>query len=271
MRRLVAVGAILVLAVVPAAQGAPPVVRVSVAPDAPRFGDTLTYTVDVAVPGGRAGSTSVTTDVGVLTRVAAPETTRSVEGDVAHVVVTERLACLVARCVARAGERVVDIPPARVSVGGVELRGAKVSLRVRPRVPLAAVRATEPSFRRPPGPAAVTPRVDPAALQAVLVAAGCVLLVVGVIVLALPLLRRRERRTPFGRVDPLLRAVRLLKESTTRDGPDRRRAASHAGRLVGETAVAIDAARVAWSRRDPGPEDVTALADRVEQAAGRRE
>lgn len=270
MRRLLALAALLVLAVPPAAHGALPVVRVSAEPQAPRFGDTLTYTVDVAVPRGHAGSTRVTTDVGVLTRVAAPQTTQSVEGDVAHVVVTERLACLVARCVARAGERVVGIPPARVSVGGVELRGAKVSLRVGPRVPLAVVRAPEAAFRWPSGVAALTARVDPATLQAALAAAGCVFLIVGFLVLARPLFGR-ERHAAAGRDDPLLRAIRLLRDSTTRDASDRRRAASHAGRLVGETPVAIDAARVAWSRRDPRPADVTALADRVEQAGGSRE
>jgi hypothetical protein len=271
VRRALALGSILALAAVPVASGATPVVRSSVSLSSPRFGDTVTYTVAIGVPAAKADSTTVETDVGVLTRVSPPETSRSVERGVVHVVVTERLACLVAQCLTRTGGRVVTIPAARARVGPVELRGRPLLLRIGPRVPLAAVRASEFSFRRPSGAAALTPRADPAMLEALLVAAGLLLVIVGVAGVALPLLRRRELHIPAGRVDPLRRAVRLLRESTTRDGPDRRRAASHAGRLVGQTTVAIDAARVAWSRDDPGPRDVAALADRVERAAGRRE
>lgn len=267
MRRAVALGAIVALAAVPVASGTMPVVRSSVSPSSPTFGDTVTYTVAVGVPAAQADSTTVETDVGVLTRVSPPETSRSVERGVVHVVVTERLACLVVECVTRAGGSVVTIPAARARVGTVVLRGRPLSLRIGSRVPVAAVRASEPPFRGPSGTAAVTPRVDPATLEALLVATGLLLVIVGGVGLALPLLRRRERRIPAGRLDPLRRAVRLLRESATRDGPDRRRAASHAGRLVGETTVAIDAARVAWSRDDPGPRDVAALADRVERAA----
>ena len=271
MRRSLVLGAIVALVAVPLAPGATPVVRATVSPAEPGFGDTFTYTVSVSVPAALASATTVATDVGVLTRVSPTRTTRSVERGLASVVVTERLACVVERCVAVKHGRAVTISAPRGRVGTVAFRGQPVSVLIRSRVPLTAVRAARPAFRRPSTPAALTPRVDPVALQAVLVAAGCLLLIAAVTGVMLPLLRRGERRGTAGNVDPLRRAIRLLRESTARDGPDRRRAASHAGRLVGQTAVAVDAARVAWSRGDPGPRDVDALADRVEQEAGARE
>jgi hypothetical protein len=271
MRLACVVGAVLALTLAPVARGAQPVVRATATPAAPSFGDVVTYTVDVSVAPGQADAATVATDVGVLTRVAAPTTVRVVEGGVGHVTVTERLACLVARCVTGAGGRVVTIPAPHVRLGGIALRGTPTRLRMRPRVAPRAVRASVPTFRRPTGPPEVTQRVDPGSLEALLVAGGSLFLVAGVAGLALPVIRRRARLAPEGRGDALRRAVELLRESTARGTSDRRRAASHAGRLVGESVLAADAARVAWSRRNPGSPDVTTLADRVERAAGERE
>jgi hypothetical protein len=271
MRLACVVGALLALTVAPVARGAQPVVRATATPAAPSFGDVVTYTVDVSVAPGQADVAIVATDVGVLTRVAAPTTVRAVEGGVGHVTVTERLVCLVARCVTGARGPVITIPAPRVRVGGIALRGTPTRLRIRPRVAPSAVRASEPAFRRPTGPPEVTSRVNPELVEALLLAGGSVLLVAGLAGLALPIIRRRARLAPEGRGDALRRAVELLRESTARGTPDRRRAASHAGRLVGEPVVAADAARVAWSRPDPGSPDVTALADRVERAAWGRE
>jgi hypothetical protein len=63
----------------------------------------------------------------------------------------------------------------------------------------------------------------------------------------------------------------LLRESAARETPDRRRAVSHVGRIGGEPDLALDAARVAWSRGDPSPTEVAALADRVERTVVGRE
>lgn len=271
MKLACVVWAVLALTVAPVARGAQPVVRATATPAAPSFGDVVTYTIDVSVAPRQADAATVTTDVGVLTRVAAPTTVRAVEGGVGHVSVTERLVCLEARCVTGADGRMVTIPAPRVRVGGIALRGTPIRLRIRPRVAPSAVRASEPAFRRPTGPPEVTARVDPGSLEALLVTGGSVLLVAGLAGLALPVIRRRARLAPEGRGDALRRAVQLLRESTARGTSDRRRAASHAGRLVGETVLAADAARVAWSRPNPGSPDVTALADRVERAAGGRE
>jgi hypothetical protein len=268
MRLACVVGVVLALTAAPVALATQPIVRATVTPAVAGFGDAFTYTVDVSVPPGQAGATTVTTDVGVFTRVAAPTVVRSAAGGVAHVTVTERLACLVALCVRGADGREVTIPAPRVQVGGVVLRGTPTRMRIQPRVALSAVRANAPVFRRPTGPPDVTSRVDPASLEAVLVVGGTMLLLAGLAGLALPYARRRSTLASERRVDALRRAVRLLRESTGRGTRDRRRAASHAGRLVGEPGLAADAARLAWSRPDPGSPEVTSLADRVERAAG---
>jgi hypothetical protein len=267
VKRVLALGSIVALVAAPASSGAAPVIRSSVSPATPAFGDPFTYTVTVSVPAARSESTTVATDVGLLTRVASAKTTRSVEHGIALVVVTERLACLAESCVDRASGRSIAIPSARVRVGAAEYRGAPVSVQIRTRVPDDAVRARKPAFLRPSGVSPVTARVDPGRLRGALVAAGCVLLVGGLGALTLPVFRRRAPRKPAGRADPLRRAIRLLRDSTGRNDADRRRAASHVGRLVGETTLAADAARVAWSRPEPGIDDVTDLADRAERTA----
>ena len=254
----------------PLAPGATPVVRASVSPAEPGFGTPsrtrcrcrCRQPLPARRPSRRSRCPhSRLADQDDPFRRARPRKRRR----------DERLACLVERCVAVKHGRAVTISAPRGRVGSVAFRGQPVSVLIRSRVPLTAVRAARPAFRRPSRPAALTPRVDPVALQAVLVASGLPSAHRRGDGVTLPLLRRGARRGTAGNVDPLRRAVRLLRESTARDGPDRRRAASHAGRLVGQTAVAVDAARVAWSRGDPGPRDVDALADRVEQEAGARE
>ena len=110
----------------------------------------------------------------------------------------------------------------------------------------------------------------PSIAEALLALLGIGLLAVGAIVLTAPLRRSRADARRAVHVDQRERAVRLLRESATRDADDRRRAASLASRVVGEPELARTAAGVAWSRPEPGPPDATTLADRVEHSpAGR--
>ena len=266
MRIALLAGALLALVLGPVARAADPVVQTSVAPGAPRFGDTVTYTVSVSVPTARADRVTVATGTGVLTRVAAPRTARTDEGELTRITVTEQLACVVAGCVTGRGGREVTIPAPRVRVAGTEVTAAPTRIRVRPRVPLAAVGADDPAFRRPSTQPEVTSRVDPRVLEAVLVAAAVLLVLGGIAGLVVPLARRRTRAAPVARGDALRRAVRLLRESAARGTADRRRAASHAGRVVGAQPLASDAARIAWSRPEPVAPDLTSLADRVERS-----
>ena len=253
----------------PVAAAADPVVRTSTSRSAPQFGDTFTYTVDATVDPADADSTVITTDIGVLTRIAAPVTRREEQDGATHVTLTERLACLSAGCVQAAGERLVTIPRPHVRVGAVEVTGPPFDLIVTTRVPRAEVASVQPDYRRPSGPMPMRASIDPGLLEAILVAAGGLLLVAGVAGLLLPLVRRRTSApTALLRADALRRALRLLRESTTRPAPDRRRAASHVARLVTPSGLSSEAARIAWSRPEPVPPDLTTLADRVERETG---
>lgn len=268
-RAIIALGA-LALVMASASQGAGPIVHAAVEPAAPLFGDTFAYVVDVEVDESRVDGARIFNEVGPFTRVAPTRVTRSVANGVARITVTEKIACLTARCIPGAPGTAVAIPHARVTLDGVGAAGPPVVVWVRSRVSGDAVRASEPVFRRPAGLPPATVRLDPGRAQAGLALGGIVLLFVGILVIVVPLRRWRPAAAPSDRTDPVVRAVRLLRESAARDSPDRRRAASLVSRVIGEGDLAVDAARVAWSRGDPGPPDAATLADRVERTTGTR-
>ena len=269
MRRACAVLVAVALAAPQVAAAADPVVRTSSSRSAPQFGDTFTYTVDAIVDPGASDSTLITTDIGVLTRMAAPVTEREERDGAMHVTLTERLACLSAGCVEGAGERLVTIPAPRVRVGAVEVAGPPLDVIVTTRVPRTEVASVQPDYRRPTAPMPMAANMNPRMLERILVAVGGLLLVAGIVGLLGPVVRRRPTSpTAPLRADALRRALRLLRESTTRPAPDRRRAASHVGRLVGASGLSSEAARIAWSRPEPVPPDLATLADRVERDGG---
>jgi hypothetical protein len=109
-------------------------------------------------------------------------------------------------------------------------------------------------------------------IVAVLFGAAATALLAGALALGAWAVRRERRDVKeTTRVLSFDEAVRLLRESQGRPAPDRRRAADFAGRAGawrGEGAIAADAARIAWSPPDPDPEDVGALAERLEQRRG---
>ena len=252
---------------------APPTIDARVDQANPRFGDSFGYVVTATVDGSLVGGARI---VQRRRTVHAARRRRS-SGDrssngVGHITVTETIACLSAACLeerrrsrrpaaapaSRPGGEVAVAPRVEVTVGsrvsrsgregvGAGRSGGPAACRARPtasRPSVAATRARAPR-RRPPR-------------------------------------RRRGRahrlrsadRVPIGAgrstSTSAERAVRLLRESATRDAADRRRAASLASRVVGEPELARTAAGVAWSRPEPGPPDATTLADRVEHAAGGR-
>jgi hypothetical protein len=80
--------------------------------------------------------------------------------------------------------------------------------------------------------------------------------------------RARAERAPT--IDPLARAIRLLRESSARATPDRRRAAGLVARLLGERKVkplSDNAGAVAWSATPPSPTAAEALAREVEEVS----
>jgi len=268
VRRAIAVVALALVAVA-TAQGTTPTVTAAVEPADPLFGDAFAYVVEATVDADRADEVRVVDEIGPFTRVAPTRESRSVANGVARVRVTETLACLTARCLPGAAGKVVGLPQAKVRGAGAVTVAPPAQVHVRSRVTGAAIDASKPVFRRPVDLPPATVRVGPALAQAGLALAGIVLLAVGFLIVVAPLHRRRTGARVEGGTDALARAVRLLRESTTRDSTDRRRAAGLAARIAGEPRLAVDAAQVAWSRAEPRPPDASTLADRMERTAER--
>ena len=268
MKRAVVAIAALALLAVPSAGAASPQIDARVDPANPRFGDSFAYVITATVDGSLVDSTRIVNDVAPFTRVAPTVEQRSVANGVGHVTVSETIACLVAACLEGKGGAAVALPRARVSAGGEVTVASRVEVAVGSRVTAAAVKASKPAFRRPESLPGATYRVSPSVAAALLAVLGIGLLAGGAIVLTAPLRRERAGARRAVRVDGRERAVRLLRESATRDAEDRRRAASLASRIVGEPELARTAAGIALSRPEPGPPDATTLADRVEHAAG---
>jgi hypothetical protein len=269
MRRAVIAIAALVLVAAPSAFAAAPTIDARVDQAEPRFGDPIGYVVTATVDESLVDSARIVNEVAPFTRLGPPVERRSTTDGVGHITVTDTIACLSAACLEGQGG-VVVLPRARVSAGAEVSVAAPVEVAVASRVMAAAVKASEPVFLRPSSLPSATYRVSPAATGVALALIGIGLLAVGAIVLTAPLRRSRaEARRAVG-VDQRERAVRLLRESATRDADDRRRAASLASRVVGEPELARTAAGVAWSRPEPGAPDANTLADRVEHAPGER-
>ena len=269
-RALAAVAAFaLALVAVPSAFAVAPTIDARVDQANPRFGDSFGYVVTATVDGSLVDSARVVADVAPFTRLGPTVERRSVSGGDGRITVTETIACLSAGCL-EARRRGVALPRARVSAGGEVAVAPRVEVTVGSRVAPAAVKASEPVFRRPDSLPSLTYRVSPSVAVIVLALLGIGLLAVGAIVLTAPLRQSRAGRRQAIDIDQRERAVRLLRESATRDAADRRRAANLASRVVGEPELARTAAGVAWSRPEPGPPDATTLADRVEHAAGGR-
>jgi hypothetical protein len=261
----VAVALVAGLLVPGVAVAAQPSVRAWTEPAQPLFGGTFAYVVEVAVDAGRADAVRIEADAGPFTALAEPRTTRVAEGGIVRIRVTQALACLAVTCVPRTGVRAVALPRPRVT--GLQDGGrlAPAVVHVRPRVPASAVQAETAVFRRPTRLEEPTTRLPAWSLAATS-------LVVALLALAAPAMgfvARRRRGSHHRRpVDPVARAIRLLRESVRRSPPDRRRAASLAARVVTEQGIADDAARIAWSRRTPDEDAPRELAERIDRARG---
>jgi hypothetical protein len=266
---LVALAACTVLA--PAALGAgagsEPTITAAVHPATPLFADSFTYEIAVTADAAAADRVRIAAGIFPFTRVAPTRTTRSHSGGSARITVTETLACLTSDCVPPRAGQAATIPPARVTLDGATVAADRVAVRVGSRVSRAEVKAAQPPFTYPRELPAPTNRVDPATAEVVLAVVGLGLMALGIAILVAPI-RRRRSRVDTARVDPVARAARLLRESASRDVPDRRRAASLAAKVVRERDLATDAATVAWSRPEPAPPDATLLAERLERATG---
>jgi hypothetical protein len=260
---------VLVLVFAPAASAA--TVRVTLDHRSVSVGDPFRYTVEAR---SASGALRVIADTGPFAVVAAPKTSRSHSDGMTVVRVEQTLACLDRGCVPGAQPRSVLLPSARAitTTGSAVAPAAAITLV--PRVPASAVTAGRAGYKRqvdlPPPSTPVPP-----GLAAAVFGAGAVVLAALASLLAWRGFRRRRRLPARGRfAGGLEYALRLLRESAGRPAPDRRRAADYAGRAAaarGGAQIADDASRVAWAPPDPEPDDVGALAERIESAVGRGE
>ena len=256
-----------------AAGGAQPAavgVTATARPATVRVGDPIQYVVRarLAAEGIVATTVRVFADTGPLARIGSTTTTRTTEGSTLVVTLEQELACLDLDCAPSDQARRILLPAARVTAervagGLLTATAAPVELAVLPRVSSAEVGAAHPPYRQqtalpPPGRGSghlVTPL---AALAAAL----------GAFAVALAVAALRRRTAPRPGEPEMTRAIRLLRESTTRTASDRRRAAGLLSRLAGSTespSVAADAAELAWSPPSPEPESAAALAERAER------
>lgn len=149
-----------------------------------------------------------------------------------------RLVCLSEACAGRT-----------VTLGGT-------TIRVRSRVTREQVVAAKPPYRIPAAlpPASGADRTDTFLFGAAGAAA--------VLAAALALARRRQPAAEHP-IDLLQRALRLVRESSSRPPPDRRRALDHLAATLGEAPPAERATRLAWARPEPDPATTRAVADEV--------
>jgi len=272
--RFVAVALAAFAAGVPVASADSPSIHAFVDRASPLFGDPFTYVVEVRFSrdAGGGDAAQVVADPGPFAVLAPPRTERSTLGDEVVLTVTQRLACLSTACVPTGASRAVSLPRAEVDVDGAVATAAPVVVHVGARVAEVAVDAGEPEFRTSTELPPPTMRFEPSLGAALLASAGILLAVVGVALAAYGIVKGRARASWSRDPSPLTRALRLLRESSMRRPPDRRRAAGLLSRLLGaggSTAdLAADAQRVAWSQPDPSPRDAEVLADRAQRLLG---
>jgi hypothetical protein len=232
------------------------------------LGDPFRYTVEAR---SSSATLRVIADPGAFAVVAAPKTTRSRSGGQTIVRVEQTLACLDRGCVPGSQPRTVLLPPARAIDASGSAVATAAAITLVPRVPASAVAAARAVYKRQVGVPPPSTTVSPGLAAALFGLAALVLLAFASL-LAWRGVRHRSALPARGRfAGGLEYALRLLRESAGRPAPDRRRAADYAGRAAaarGGTEVAGVASRVAWAPPDPQPDDVGALAERIETAVG---
>jgi hypothetical protein len=258
--KIAALVAFAVLAAAPAAAAESAVVRATVDPQVIGLGDPFLYVVEVHAP----ADSTVIAEPGPF--VAATSPTRSVSAGGTVVRIEQRLICLDRGCAPDGRRRRVALPPVRVMSGGVRTLAAPVTITLEPRVPATAVKESRAHYRfddtvHPAGGPSRAAIVALVLLAVVCVAAAAFLLAPGV-------MRRRTADSGESLRGGLEHALRLLRESARRPVHDRRRAADYVARAAESDVAVVDATRVAWSKHDPQPPEVTALADRVETTLG---
>jgi hypothetical protein len=201
---------------------------------------------------GRAELVSRSFALECLTPACVPER-QQVERRFLPVVVSYRTVA------GRAGTMAIDWPTVRLSSHLSDAERAAPAANLRVDAPL------------PP----VSYRLEPAALRAGLVAGAGALAVLAAAFAALGLRRPREAApAPEPELEPLARALLLVRASATNGFPaERRKALSRLARELGASGrsdLAHTAARLAWSAESPSADAAGTFAAHVEESLGKK-
>lgn len=239
-----------------------------------RFGDRVTFRVVVQLDDRavRPGSFRVTSGVAPLTQLGRLRTRRQSDGHLTTISVTIPAACLADACVARPRVTPIRLPPLTARIAGVDgvtrtLAARWGRLQVVGRVSAHDLAAAKPPFRTDTSVAAPTFRVGPRSLELVLYLLAALLAACAAFLIVRQAVIAHRRRHPPAVPDALAIAIRRVRESQQRTTPDRRRALGHLARVLRGRGLGLADASgdLAWSRTEPTPERVGALAGRVDE------
>src|SRR5688572_14313190 len=139
MKRALSLATVVALAAATASPAATPGVRAT-APAATGFGDVITYVVEASGD----PSASIEAPTAPFTRLGAARLERT--GSVVRL--SQRVACLDARCLGDARTQRVVLPAPRARIGSRSIVGSPVSVSVRGRVTRNAVSRGDEAYRR---------------------------------------------------------------------------------------------------------------------------
>jgi len=249
-----------------------------VGPTTALFGDLVTARADVVVDGRRVAPAGVRVDgdFAPFTLVGSPVRRVTESGDTVSISFRFRLLCLVDECVPAGESKRFELPEASVrarlrdgSRGDVKL--AWPAVNIARRIPESEFSTSStPRWRQQTELPPVTYGTDSQRLANIVTLLSALLAAaaVGLAALELERLRRRRRRRVEAR-SLLARTLDLVRQSTARSADDRRKALAQLARVLSREPVdarlAGDAKRLAWSRPEPSPAGVEALADEVER------
>lgn len=274
---IAAIAAVLALAHASNVTGATPTsplkVRAFFDPPSAQFGDAIAAHV-VVLADRRELDTSrlrIAYDLSPLSRLGAPDVSRTTRGRLLTVSITVQLVCIAEQCLGQRGPRRLRLSAVRGQAprtGGGMVRTAMKwpVLELRGRVVAADLAASRLPLRSDTNPPPVSYRIAPGTLSLLLDVLAAVLVAAGVALAARQAIARMRRRQAVDRRSDLDRALALVREAQTRSPQDRRLAVGLLARLLRsrDGALAHDAGELAWSEPQPAPEALGSLAEKAE-------
>ena len=287
--RALAAGALVLLTVLSpdaaaaSAPARPLMVSTSISPRPSFFGDVLTARSEVLVDANRVDpkSVRVETDFFPYTQTSAPLRSSSRSGPLVALGYRFPISCLSGDCAPGPGIRRVVLPllvvRARLRDGrATVVRARWPQIAVAPRVDESALRTSPLGWRRQLAVPAVSYRVSPGTLLAVVLACAAALMLAALALVAVEYARwTRLRETRASALSRLGLALALARESMRRNPDDRRKALALLARVLDSQdpqgdRLASAAEKLAWSRERPDPDRMGALADEVEREVSAR-